>query len=195
MIFHDLELSQHTPLKGRTRQYDVEQLKAAFDLCTLREAIAWCKDKDMMVMLEIKSREIEDHADRPLMARRVTEALAEFDFFDACIVFSIDHRLLKMIKQLRPETMIALIIPHVPHDPVGLMKEMDALIYLSYLDNLSAPLVEELHQAGFLVDGSVTNTKSQLIQAVSLGVDMIESDHPQEMMTLYRGMTAEEKEA
>ena len=50
------------------------------------------------------------------------------------------------------------------------MKDMGAMIYLCFLDNLSAGLVEELHRAGYLVDGSVVNTRERLAEALALRV-------------------------
>lgn len=66
------------------------------------------------------------------------------------------------------------------------MKDMGAMIYLCFLDNLSAGLVEELHRAGYLVDGSVVNTREQLADALALRVDMIESDYPEMILGYYR---------
>ena len=50
-------------------------------------------------------------------------------------------------------------------------------------------LVEELHKAGYLVDGSVVNTKERLEAALALNVDMIESDHPEMILEFYRELT------
>ena len=69
-----------------------------------------------------------------------------------------------------------------PADKKGLyallMEQLKADIYLDYLDAMSKPLVQKLHAAGYLVDGSVVNTEKAYRQAVFLGVDMIESDYP-----------------
>lgn len=191
VIFHDMELADRTPLNGRVHDYTVAQLKAAFELDTLEEAFAWCKAHDMRVLLEIKGRELEDHDDMPILAQRIVEALRKADFFDQCIVFGVDHSTLRRITQLDERVAIALIVPHVPHDPVGLMREMNALIYLCYIDNLSRPLVEQLHQAGYIVDGSVINSRERLQLALDIGCDMIESDRPDEIIALYRAMGQE----
>ena len=58
------------------------------------------------------------------------------------------------------------------------MEQLKADIYLDYLDAMSKPLVQKLHAAGYLGDGSVVNTEKAYRQAVFLGVDMIESDYP-----------------
>ena len=182
----DLDLGLHSPLFGRVRDYTVAQLKAAFALNTLDEALGWCREQGMGVLLEIKSRELEMHDTMPVLAQRIVEALRRHDFFEMCIVFGTDHATLKRITSLEPRVRLALIVPHVPHDPVGLMKDMGAMIYLCFLDNLSAGLVEELHRAGYLVDGSVVNTKEQLADALALRVDMIESDYPEMILGYYR---------
>lgn len=41
----------------------------------------------------------------------------------------------RMIKDMEPRTPIGLIVPFIPADPVNLMREMDAIIYLVYLDS------------------------------------------------------------
>ena len=155
VIFHDMELAERTPLSGRIHDYTVAQLKAAFELDTLEEA------------------------------------LRETDAFDDVIVFGIDHATLRRITDMEPRTVIALIVPHVPHDPAALMKDMGALIYLSFIDNLSRPLVEQLHAAGYIVDGSVINSPERLQLALDIGCDMIESDVPDQVIAWYQAMVRE----
>lgn len=186
VIYHDLDLGLRSPLSGMVQDYTVAQLKAAFELNTLDETLAWCKKHEMGILLEIKSRELVMHDTMPVLAQRIVESLRRYDFFDMCVVFSTDHATLKRITSLDPRVRLALIVPHVPHDPAGLMQNMGAMIYLCFLDNLSAGLVDELHRAGCLVDGSVVNTREQLVAALALQVDMIESDYPEMILELYQ---------
>ena len=58
-------------------------------------------------------------------------------------------------------------------------------------DSLCPDLVAQLHRAGYLVDGSVINSEGRLRQALALGVDLIESDHPEEMLPLCRQLEAQ----
>ena len=182
-----------TQIKSQLRKVvdviSVEELKAAFELNTLDEAMAWCKENHLPILLEIKSVELLMHDTRPMLAERIVECLRKYDMFEDCIVFGIDHRTLRRIKTMEPRTHLALIVPHVPHDPVKLMREMEAEIYLCFQTNLSKPLVRELQEAGYLVDGSVVNTKEQLETALGLGVDMIESDRPFEILAAYDELT------
>lgn len=188
VIYHDMKLEERSPLTGTIRDYTVAELKAAFEINTLDEAVAWCRENHMPILLEIKSCELTMHDTRATLAERIVETLRRYDFFEDCVVFGIDHRTLKRIKTMEPRVHLALIVPHVPHDPVALMREMEAEIYLCFQTNLSLPLVCELQAAGYLVDGSVVNTREQLETALSLGVDMIESDEPFEMLKAYAEM-------
>ena len=86
---------------------------------------------------------------------------------------------------------IALIVPHVPDDPVALMRHMGAIIYLCFIDNLSRPLIDQLHAAGYLVDGSVINSKERMKTALEIGCDMVESDTPDQAIAWYRELTEE----
>ncbi len=74
---------------------------------------------------------------------------------------------------------MGLIVPFVPEDPVELMKRMDALIYLSYIYNMTPQIVCDLQNAGFYVDGAILKDKKWVEAAVRAGVNMFELDHPE----------------
>ena len=189
VIYHDFDLSERTPLTGRIRDYTLAELKAAFPIDTLDESVAWCSEHHQAVAFELKSRALDMYDFMPEIARQMVEALRKYDFFDMCFVFSTDYRTLRMIKEMEPRTPIGLIVPFIPADPVRLMREMDAIIYLVYLDSLSPELVRTLHEAGYYVDGSIVNTRERMQKALELGVDLIESDDPISMMKVYEELT------
>ena len=72
VIFHDMALEERTPLHGHIRDYTVAELKAAFEIDTLEEALAWCKAHGMAVLLEVKSCELLMHG----ICRRWRSALS-----------------------------------------------------------------------------------------------------------------------
>ena len=195
VIFHDRELSERTPLRGRVRDYTAGQLKGAFDLCTLEEALAWCAEKEMPVLLEIKSGDCGGEAERTVLCREIAEAVRKRGAGDICVPFSSDRAVLRTLKGMLPEADLALIVPSPPEDPAGLMKEMGAAIYLNYAKDLTPALVDTLHRAGYLVDGSVVNTEEELDRAVALNLDMIESDEPEYIRALYERKKAGENRA
>ncbi|MBS4784932.1 MAG: glycerophosphodiester phosphodiesterase [Clostridiales bacterium] len=189
VIYHDFDLSENSPLTGKIRDYTLAELKAAFPIDTLDETVAWCRENGQAIAFELKSRALDMYDYMPEIARQLADTIAKYDFYDMCFVFSTDYRTLRMVKELQPRTPLGLIVPIVPADPVALMREMDAIIYLTYIDSLSPEIVAQLHDAGYYVDGSVINTKDRLEKALELGVDLIESDHPVATMELYKELS------
>ncbi|MGI6696835.1 MAG: glycerophosphodiester phosphodiesterase [Christensenellales bacterium] len=185
MVYHDIKLDDCSPLTGYIKDYCAEELKAAFEINTLDEVMVWCKENGMPILLEIKNCELLMYDTRPMLTQRIVEALRRRDMFENCIILGIDHCTLKCIKIMEPRVHLALIVPHIPHDPIALMQEMEAEIYLCFQTNLSKPLVQKLQQAGYIVGGSVVNSREQLQIALSLGVNMIETDYPFKILTAY----------
>ena len=54
VIYHDFDLSLKTSLEGMVRDYTLQQLRQSFEICTLEEAVVWCKENKMGLALEIK---------------------------------------------------------------------------------------------------------------------------------------------
>jgi len=187
VIYHDKELSEKTSLNGRVRDYTVTEMKEVFELCTLDETICWCKANRMCTLLEIKSKDYNER-ERTVLGGKIADSIRSFSFADQCMLLSIDYEILKIIKEAVPEIHLALIVPSIPDDPVRMMKEMKASVYLSYLDDLNKTAVEQLQRNGFVVDGSVVNTEKDLQKALGLGVDMIESDYPEMIMKIYQSI-------
>lgn len=179
VIYHDFDLSQKTSLGGMIRDYTLQQLRQSFEICTLEEAVNWCKKNEMGLALEIKMQPLTMWEDREILAGLIAETIGRYGFYSNCFVFGADYGMLSMIKERDGSVNIGLIVPFIPADPVRLMKAMDAVIYLNYVEQMSPKLVRELQEAGYLVDGSVINTPERLKIALELGVDLIESDYPE----------------
>lgn len=190
VIYHDFDLSLKTSLQGMVRDYTLQQIRQSFEICTLEEAVDWCKENTVGLALEIKMQPYTMWDDREILAERIAKTIARYEFYSNCFVFGADYGLLSMIKKMNPVINIGLIVPFIPSDPVKLMKEMEAVVYLNYVEQLSPNLVNELHEAGYLVDGSVINTKERLAIAQKLGVDLIESDHPELILKLLEAENA-----
>ena len=60
------------------------------------------------------------------------------------------------------------------------MKEMDALVYLTYVNELTPDMVHDLQKAGYYVSGAILRDKDLIDYAVSIPTDMFEHDHPEE---------------
>lgn len=188
VIYHDMDLAEKTNLTGRIHDYTVAQLKASFEINTLEEVIDWAKEFDQMLAIEIKTSHLLMHNEVSLLAGKLAKILVEKDFMQQSFVFSVDFKNLQKIKALCPEVNLGLIVPFIPVDPVRLLQEMDAIIYLTYMDNLSQEIVDQVQGAGYFVDGSVINTQAQLECALEMGLDLVESDHPETLLHLLEGL-------
>lgn len=189
VIFHDRTLPNDSGLSGKIRDWTVQQLKNAFDLCTLPEALAWCRTNQMSALLEIKQITAECEPAGTILASRVIEAIHRAEFQQNCIVFGIDQPILRQIRSAAPDIPLGVIVPEPPADPVALMKDLGTVMYLSYLKDLTSEAVETLHRAGYIVDGSVVNNFEMLDLALSLRVDMIESDYPDRIKAKISGVS------
>lgn len=188
VIYHDIDLSGKTVLKGMIHDYSYEELKESFEINTLEESIQWCIDNHIYMAIEIKCNQLHMYMDMPILADKINYLLEKYNFYSSCFVFSINYDVLNKIKDQCAKVNIGLIVPFIPVNPVKLMEEMRAIVYICYIETLSPLIVEQLHNAGFKVDGSVINTQERLEKALALNVDMIESDYPQKIKKILESL-------
>lgn len=178
VIFHDTCLEDKLKLSGSTNDYTLEELRKRTEINTLDEVLAWGKRNDIYFGLELKEIPIMMHEKSMEMLPVLIHCIKKYDMLQYVFVFGADYKVLKAIKAVENNISIGIIVPFVPHDPVALMEEMDAIIYISYVYNLTAEIVKNLQSHGYYVDGSTLKTKQCMNLAVSLGVNMIEVDDP-----------------
>lgn len=182
VLYHDHDLSQKTNLSGMIRDYNLEELRSEFELTSVEEAIIWAKEHEIGIAFELKIHHRKMWNDREKIANLLVTLLQKYKFQESCFVFGTDFALLKQIKATDKSIPLALIVPFVPVNPVQLMEEMQADIYLNFATNLPKELVEELQEAGYLVDGSVINDSESLKLALDLRVNLVESDVPEQLL-------------
>ena len=181
VIFHDEYLEAATGLPGKVREYALEQLRKNFEIDTVEDSIRWCRENQMGIAFELKSHCLKTPEERRTIGSGLSALIGQFDFHKNCFVFSKDYDTLALIREADADILLGIIPPKDTENALLLMEQLKADIYLDYLDAMSKPLVQKLHAAGYLVDGSVVNTEKAYRQAVFLGVDMIESDYPAEI--------------
>lgn len=181
VIFHDEYLEAATGLPGKVREYALEQLRKNFEIDTVEDSIRWCRENQMGIAFELKSHCLKTPEERRTIGSGLSALIGQFDFHKNCFVFSKDYDTLALIREADADILLGIIPPKDTEKALLLMEQLKADIYLDYLDAMSKSLVQKLHAAGYLVDGSVVNTEKAYRQAVFLGVDMIESDYPAEI--------------
>jgi glycerophosphoryl diester phosphodiesterase len=91
----------------------------------------------------------------------------------------VNYKALAALQRLNPEIEIGLIVPFIPRDPVSLMRELDAMVYLSYVYNLGKDEIALLQRSGYYVSGAILRDQKHIDYAIEAGVDMFEYDEPE----------------
>ena len=178
VIFHDTCLEGKLQLSGSTMDYTLEELRKQTEINTLDEVLAWGRRNAIYFGLELKEIPVIMHGKIMKLLPALVDCIKKYDMLQNVFVFGADYKVLKAIKAMENNISIGIIVPFVPHNPVALMEEMDAIIYISYVYNLTGDIVKNLQSHGYYVDGSTLKTKQCMDLAVSLGVNMIEVDDP-----------------
>ena len=181
VIYHDTRLEEKTPLTGYVHEFTEAELREAVPgFCTLREAMRWGKQAGTWFGLELKGVPVDTQPTNMRLAELLSEIVREEGMTDRVFAFGLDFQVLRHLREVDPDIPIGLIIANVPQDPVALMKEMDACIYLGYIWQMTPQIISDLHEAGFYVDGAILREKKWQLRAREMGVDLFETDFPAE---------------
>ncbi|MBR2999643.1 MAG: glycerophosphodiester phosphodiesterase [Oscillospiraceae bacterium] len=179
VIYHDVRLEDKTSLTGYVHEFTESELREVVPgFCTLREAMRWGKQANAWFGLELKGVPLDTQPYNLRLVELISSVLREEGMTDHVFVFGLDYQVLRHLREVDPDVPIGLIIADVPQDPVALMKEMDACIYLAYIWQMTPQIIHDLHAAGYYVDGAILRDKKWQARARELGVDMFETDYP-----------------
>lgn len=193
VIYHDTCLEGKGGLHGYVQEHTLEELRAHIEINTLDEVLSWGMKNQIFFGLELKEVPIIMSEKNRRMLPKLIACVKAYKMEEQVFVFGANYQILKSLKSLEKQINIGLIVPFVPADPVLLMKEMDALIYLSYLYNMTPDIVRNLQSHGYYVDGSTVKDEQSMKLAVELGVNMLEVDDPSQWKAFQFNM-GEKKE-
>lgn len=180
VVYHDVRLEKRTELSGYVHEFTYEELKAeAEGLCTLQEAMDWGCRHDAYFALELKTVPVDMQEVNMELADRMIPIIKKSGMSGQVYLFGPDYQVLRRIKEISPGQQIGLIVPFVPADPVALMRSMDAMVYLSYIYNMTPKMISDLQAHGYYVSGAILREEKWIRRAIELGVNMYESDYPQ----------------
>lgn len=179
VVYHDVRLETRTDLSGYVHEYDLQLLKEHVPgLCTLLEAMEWGCLCDAYFALELKSVPLDMQEINKELIDLMLPIIKMTGMIGQVYLFGADYQVLRYAKEINPKIQIGLIVPYVPADPVELMRSMDALVYLSYIYNMTPDMIRNLKQNGYYVSGAILREEKWVRRAVELGVTMFESDNP-----------------
>lgn len=181
VVFHDVRLEQKTRLRGYVHEHELKELKCAVEgMCTLEEALVWAAGAGAYLALEVKTIPLDMQPWNMLLVDKIGTLLKKNTMMNRVFVFGQDYMVLKHYKQSYPDAEIGLTVPFVPANPVQLMKEMNALVYLSYIYNMTPEIIHDLQANGYAVSGAILRDEKWAKRAIELGVNMFESDYPEQ---------------
>ena len=179
VIFHDIDTLEKTGLPGLVQDHTYDELNQCYKVPTLESVMQWGRKNSVYFALEIKSQHyltgFSEQELMPLM-NEIVQGAAMVGQVEA---FGVNYKALSTLKRLNPEFEIGLIVPFIPKDPVALMHDMHAMVYLSYVDNLRKDEIALLQGNGYYVSGAILREQRLIDYAIESKVDMFEFDKPE----------------
>lgn len=179
VVYHDTALEKRTGLYGYVHEHTLAELREnSPGLCTFEEAMRWGSGRTAWFALEIKTVPLDMQEVNFRLLEAMIPILEKTGMKKRVFVFGPDYQVLKRLKQLDPEVEIGLIVPFIPADPVELMRSMEAMVYLSYIYNMTPEMIRRLQEQGYYVSGAILREEKWVERAYECGVNMFESDYP-----------------
>lgn len=179
VIYHDVRLEQKTELTGYVHEFEMAQLKERVPgLCTLLEVMEWGHQQRAYFALELKTVPMDMQIYNLQLVELMVPLIRHCKMEGQVFLFGQDYRVMRYIKELNREIETGLIVPFVPADPVKLMQSMDAMVYLSYIYNMTPDMVGELKKHGYFISGAILKEERWMNCAIESGVHMFEADKP-----------------
>ncbi|MPM05669.1 hypothetical protein SDC9_51960 [bioreactor metagenome] len=179
VIFHDIETLEKTGLPGLVQDHTYEELSRNYQVPTLEHVMQWGRENGVYFALEIKSHYCMTGDFELELMPRINEIVKGAGMLSHVEAFGVNYKALAALKRLNPEFEIGLIVPFIPRDPVSLMRELDAMVYLSYVYNLGKDEIALLQRSGYYVSGAILRDQKHIDYAIETGVDMFEYDEPE----------------
>ena len=184
VVFHDVDVSARTGLPGYVHQHSYAELREHWPLETLEDVMRWGKANDVCFALELKGEPAFTHEADLALLGPMAEIVQDEGMLDNVEAFGIDYRVLKELKRIKPCFDIGLIVPAVHSDPVALMREYDAMIYLSHSYMIDRETATRLMDDGYFVSGAILQKEAYIRHVCECHMDMFEHDEPRKAKEL-----------
>ncbi|MCM3628473.1 glycerophosphodiester phosphodiesterase [Paenibacillus glycanilyticus] len=192
VVFHDLNTGKTTNGHGPLSDYTLAELReldagswfseayAGQRIPTLAETLAWARNR---IWLSIEMKQAADCEDLTL-AHRTALLVAEHGMNDQVQLMSFQHRLVKAVRDVNAEVRTAPICGQWVEHPIELLESLQAQIFNTPLQHLSAERVAELRERGYYVYGSMSDDPDVFARLQAIGVDAMDTNIPDVMREL-----------
>ncbi len=187
ILFHDTVIREAGSKDIVISESSMSILKSRIpSLVSLEDVLEYYKEKSVYFAIEVKGSDMLVKDRQYKFAYHLTKMLREFSFLGRCFIFSIDCTFLHEIRGFDKEVDLGVIATELRENPLEYIRTYQAQVYIAYLKNLNQMIVSKLQGEGYFVNGSTVSTKSELLKAFELGVDMVDSDNPDLIRTYMR---------
>jgi glycerophosphoryl diester phosphodiesterase len=191
VVFHDFRLEKTSNGTGLLRDLTLTELKqldtgswfsvdfAEERIPTLEQVLDLSRGR-IWLSIELKQQNSEDGP----LARKVVELISSYGMEDQIQIMSFNHKLLTDVRKHTRSVRVSPICPARLDDPIGYLRSIDAQILNTPWNFLSEETVAQLHQAGFLVYGSMSDDPDVMKRLLHWKVDAMDTNVPDLMMRL-----------
>lgn len=185
IVLHDNRVDRTTNGSGSVARFSLASLRALDagngQSIPLLSEVLECTAGQACLNLELKAEGLERE-----IAALLDRAESQGWDNDALLVSSFLHPSLRILKQLRPRTLISALVEGVPHDFATAAQTLDALAIGCNQHHLSGQLVTHARQLSKRVLSFTANHTQEIQQLLQLGVDGIFSDFPERVLALRK---------
>lgn len=182
VLFHDTDLSRITGAEGNVIDYTYDELCQLDAGCwfgeafmgeripTLEETLDYLKGEDCSLYLELK-----DIGEAEGFEEKVVETVREYGMMDRCVFASFNYEYLCAIKEADHS---AKILYNTSSGKASVVNDYPAEYYGLYLENVSADLIEAIHEAGSRAFVWTVDTPQAMKNVIALGADGMVTNRP-----------------
>jgi glycerophosphoryl diester phosphodiesterase len=199
VVIHDETVDRTTNGHGLVRDHSLAELKAldagswfgpeyaGQRIPTLDEVLAWARQRNTIVDIEIKNAPIFYAG----IEAAIIEALDRYDMAERVIVISFDHAAVQSLKALDARIATGVLYAGRPVDAgAGMARAARADAVLPHWAYVTAEDVGAAHAAGLSVAPWVSSDPEVLRQLIAAGVDAIGTNHPDVLRDVLRATEA-----
>ncbi len=152
---------------------------------TLREALAFTKDHNWRVNVEIK--DLTSAPGDATVVEVVVALIDELGMADRVLISSFNHAYIQRAKQANPKIATAAVVDKADPDPVALLKRLNAQAYNPKAGQISPAEIGKVRDAGYDVYPWTVNDEATMKQLIAARVSGIFTDFPQLLKPLVAG--------
>lgn len=176
-VIHDSTLTRTFGVEGTVNRMTAADL-SKLGVPTLREAFTLVGDRARLV--------VEVKADEPGLEETLVALLEEFRLLESAIVISFHRRPLAELHRIRPALATGFLYGSTESSPAELKGELGIRYLGPHYSKVNAELMEQVRQAGLLINPWTVDDEKTLAEMIALGCDAVTTNYPTRLLKLLK---------